>query len=406
MKNTTFLIIESFLFATFYFVYFKQYRKRKRIGISIYYVVVFCISSFLLWKPGTTTYYITYFLAYYLACFLGLIIFTKLNKKTMIGIIVIPNLILLIVYLSVIAIFNINIYLSRNLSSAWIVLIVQFILLLLSAKYLSNQKNPFIGDELVSFILNLIMLHALNFYVMNYTLIDDEMNISLLRGFLLLICSILATALTTMLRHQYEKKQKTEMEQIQRQMDLQNKYMDSQEQLHILKHDVQHILSTLSDSEMYNDDPKIQQYKEELSQIAIPIETGNKALNLVLNMKRDSAKEKGIDMGCMIHQGIEIPLSDDDLSLLMINVLDNAMDHIGGNKQIRVSMKQTEGYTVISVENTVDAPLKLIQVKDHIVPSDYEKGYGIKTVLNIVEKQSGLIEYKNENGWLICRILI
>lgn len=406
MKNTTFLIIESFLFATFYFVYFKQYRKRKRIGISIYYVVVFCISSFLLWKPGTTTYYITNFLAYYLACFLGLIIFTKLNKKTMIGIIVIPNLILLIVYLSVIAIFNINIYLSGNLSPAWIVHIVQFILLLLSAKYLSNQKNPFIGDELVSFILNLIMLHALNFYVMNYTLIDDEMNISLLRGFLLLICSILATALTTMLRHQYEKKQKTEMEQIQRQMDLQNKYMDSQEQLHILKHDVQHILSTLSDSEMYNDDPKIQQYKEELSQIAIPIETGNKALNLVLNMKRDSAKEKGIDMGCMIHQGIEIPLSDDDLSLLMINVLDNAMDHIGGNKQIRVSMKQTEGYTVISVENTVDAPLKLIQVKDHIVPSDYEKGYGIKTVLNIVEKQSGLIEYKNENGWLICRILI
>lgn len=405
MTKVFLLIIESILFAAFYFIYFEQTKRPKRWILTIYYFVVFYIGSLFLWIPGNT-YYLAYLFAYYLACFLGLIVLAKEKTKTLIGLVFVPNFIILSIYLVISLLFHLSLDSIIDFGTLCILFLLQFIAVLFIAKYMAQKKTFFELDEFIMLGIDIVLLHANQFYILNYTLFGRKLSQDIVTSMFCIIGSVFLFFITSEIRHSRENRQAIELERMSRQVDLQNKYMESQEQLHLLKHDVQHILSTLSDSSDLQDDPKIQKCKEELANISIPLNTGNKTLDIILNMKRDSAKEKGIDMFCSIDQDVSYPLNDEDLSLLMINLLDNAIDHIGTKKRMKVSLKQEKEYLVILVDNVVDTPLELTKVKDYVVPVLYENGYGIKTVLNIVQKQNGLIEYKNEDGWLSCKILI
>lgn len=406
MSIKFFLMLEAIIFAGFYFIFFEKLNLKKRLTLTLFYLIVFYIASLRLWMPGITTYYIPIVAVYYLISILGMFCLSKANIKTSVGLVLTSNFIMLFIYLLAIAYLDVDVCELMNYKTVVIIVCLQIILIIILSKYLSKKKNVFELDELTALILEMMLLYATNFYIMNYKLLDDVKHSDFVEGLLGVGIVVFFIFLMMEFRHIREAEQALKMEQMNRQIELQNKYMESQEQLHILKHDVQHILSTLSDTDVYKNDSKIQEYKKQLSNIAIPIETGNDTLDKILNIKRDTAIEKGIDISCTIDKDIKIPMIEEDLSLLMINLLDNAIDHVEDEKQIKVSIKQQEQYLVLGVDNTIKNEIELTKVKDHLVPSTYKKGFGIKTIINIVDKYDGLIEYKNDNGWLICRVIV
>lgn len=200
-------------------------------------------------------------------------------------------------------------------------------------------------------------------------------------------------------------KERSELELLQRELDLNKKFLASQEELHILKHDVQHILNTLAEKDNETLKKEINAKFDSISSIRIPYDTGNDALDNVLNVKRDVATSKGIAFICVTNIDNDLIFSDEDLSLIMINLLDNAIEHIGKGNRIEVFIKKIGTRLLVKISNSIDSPISLVG-NTYKIPSNYRNGYGVKTVQNIVKKYGGILNCSNENTMLISTISV
>lgn len=209
------------------------------------------------------------------------------------------------------------------------------------------------------------------------------------------------------IKEEIEQNAKSEYENmmLKQELSLNQKYLESQEELHILKHDLQHLLTTLSETS--NDDlkEKINKTLPIVSNIAIPIETGNTTLNTILNIKRDIAQQKNIEFISTVNISLPLPINDDDLSLILINALDNAIEHMGKEKRIVTIIKSINSSLSISITNSIDSKIELIG-DDLKVPKAIDKGYGIRTMQKIVDKYYGSVNYQQTNSEITCSITI
>lgn len=200
-----------------------------------------------------------------------------------------------------------------------------------------------------------------------------------------------------------KEKEKQEQELLKAELAINKKYLESQEELHILKHDVQHILSTIKEDNSSSISEKIDKSLETISKIAIPLDTGNKTLDSILNIKRDVAESKDITFICTANIDNDIILSDDDLTLLLINILDNAIDHIGKGKRIEVTIKKADSRLLIRVCNSIDEEIPLTG-NLYKIPENTNNGYGVKTIQKIVKKYNGVLDYSQDYNILTCAI--
>ena len=150
----------------------------------------------------------------------------------------------------------------------------------------------------------------------------------------------------------------------------------------------------------------ISQYEELVRNVPVPITTLSPAINHVLNIKREEALRKGIDFTASLNITHDINMEDSDLYLLLSNLLDNAIKHIGILKHIRVEMNDVEKMFRIRISNSI-AHAVLDKNGNFISSSkDIEHGYGIRTVESIVSKYDGFISYAEENGELTISVMV
>lgn len=90
----------------------------------------------------------------------------------------------------------------------------------------------------------------------------------------------------------------------------------------------------------------------------------------------------------------ENQIKDTDIVTILSNLIDNAIEtceKCNGQKMIKVKIKLNDAKdTIISVKNSVPKGYKFD--KNHIVTNKINKrihGYGIKNIINIVEKNEG-----------------
>lgn len=227
--------------------------------------------------------------------------------------------------------------------------------------------------------------------------------------------TILSLILLTVLLLQIQNennKEKTKREQelheqelLQSELALNKKYLASQEELHLLKHDVQHILTTISEkgSEITNEE--LQDKLKRISTLAIPFNTGNTSLDTILNIKKEAAENNDITFICTANIDNNLIINNEDLCLLMINLLDNAIEHIGEDKRIEVTIKKNNSKLLIKVSNSVDNEIPLIG-ELYKLPKSINNGYGIRTIQKIVTKYNGLLNYSQLENMLTCSISI
>ena len=146
--------------------------------------------------------------------------------------------------------------------------------------------------------------------------------------------------------------------------------------------------------------------QNELNQkVFIPVETISAPVNQILNIERQKAMTKGIHV--VYHLSIirEPLLSEDEIYMLLTNLLDNAIDHIGSGKEILVSISSDEEEFAISVRNSIDG-----KILDSSVQMPASKrpghGYGMMTVRNVVNRHHGYLSMSDEEGYFTIRILL
>ncbi len=148
--------------------------------------------------------------------------------------------------------------------------------------------------------------------------------------------------------------------------------------------------------------------QEEKLQVEQPIVCENEELSYLLTVKRQKCREAGISFHYVISTNLS-GISGIDLSILLGNLLDNAIEGIGKSreKKIDLQLQEQHGYYKITVQNSIDRTvlgnnLQLFTTKENT----YEHGFGIKSVRTVVDKYNGICEFSEEEGVFTAEVLL
>lgn len=169
---------------------------------------------------------------------------------------------------------------------------------------------------------------------------------------------------------------------------------------HEYKNQMMVISALVKKRELKNLDKYLDKTCEEIEHKIDSIDTNHVIVNAILNTKYQEAREKGIVFVLRINDLSDIPISDEDIVVILSNLLNNALEACekSDEKMIKTKFTMENGQIVISVANTyVDNPI--------IVNGSYQTskedasmhGMGIRNVKEVVDKYGGTCVIKHDN---------
>lgn len=126
-------------------------------------------------------------------------------------------------------------------------------------------------------------------------------------------------------------------------------------------------------------------------------------IRAMLNYKLSSAKEAGIDLRLNIHVPEKLNLGEYDLTIILGNLLDNAMEacrHIvEGPQFIALNLHYKPNYLILHMENPMQADRPLPEGTARTTKADTENhGFGLKNIEYLVNRHNGLMKIESETN--------
>lgn len=151
--------------------------------------------------------------------------------------------------------------------------------------------------------------------------------------------------------------------------------------------------------------------KEESLQSEV-VHSNHPAMDAILNRAYQEAAKQGVLMEFDINDLTKIEIPQEDLTILLSNLLDNAVEaarQLETYKRVIVRLIQRKKEFLISIRNTSNHSdicdlheFFKIYSKD---TQNYEHGFGIKNALRIVKKYHGVYAGNCKNGWFQITII-
>lgn len=138
------------------------------------------------------------------------------------------------------------------------------------------------------------------------------------------------------------------------------------------------------------------------------INTNHTTVNIILNQKYQTARDRGITMTFVINDLSGLTMPEEDLVTLLTNLLDNAIEaceqinreNPAAGTVIRFKMILEENQLILSVRNPVLHP---VPIRDNTVPTSKadpaHHGIGLSNVDLVVRRYNGTHVLKCEDGW-------
>jgi len=276
-----------------------------------------------------------------------------------------------------------------------------------STKLVVNDKNYFILG---------LLFFLCNFMTICFEAVAchfDNQDLFMLLGiYSTVLFIVLAIRLFILIHHHsiIQDKQQIQLDILRNQRVSNKKILEAQNNLYKLRHDMKHLIQVLNNPNIYNDKNAfkntIEEYEALVKNTVVPITTVSAPVNYVLNIKKEEAIRKGIDFTTTLNITHDINMEDSDIYLLLSNLLDNAIEHIGILKRIRVEMSDVGKMFKIKISNSIDHS---VLNKDGTFinnSNDPEHGFGIKTIESILQKYDGFISYSEDSNQLIASVII
>lgn len=138
---------------------------------------------------------------------------------------------------------------------------------------------------------------------------------------------------------------------------------------------------------------------------AFYIHTGNNTVDIILNSKVNVAQHHGIT--CTINAKIteKIDISDIDLSVILGNLIDNAIDATlkEENKNIHIQISQIKGILVVKIINYFSGEKIIFETAKN---NSLLHGIGLKSVKHLVNKYNGIFSIELKDNYVIALVTI
>lgn len=247
---------------------------------------------------------------------------------------------------------------------------------------------PVIPCWIISILLCLILTWQC--FVMSYEL--HPLYLIVLLG--LLYTNIMVIYYTNRINEQAQEKKMWEI--AEHHYAMQQEYYDQiriqQEETRALWHDISKYLRA---SQVENSASAEAQVQEMLNSIPCVVDVNNRIVSVILNEYLQIAKSSGVTLETDVHVPSELFITAADLYVLIGNTLDNAIEaceDIPTDRRV-ISLKLKVHNSILFYEVTNPYEEKhLFKVKGKY------HGYGLKNVNRCVERYSGKVDVKKENG--------
>lgn len=193
----------------------------------------------------------------------------------------------------------------------------------------------------------------------------------------------------------------------QNQMDMyrsmQKNYEQQRRYLHDYKNQLNCISGMISAGEAKEALAYISRLTGSLKKSTDYVNTNHRVVNIVLNQKYHEACEKGITMTMAINDLSGLTMSEEEIVILLVNLIDNAIEacaKLEHNKVIQFKMLLEDGQLICSIRNPAAEP---VHIKGKLVSTSKknvdEHGIGLMNVDAVVRKNGGTSILKYEDGW-------
>jgi len=180
----------------------------------------------------------------------------------------------------------------------------------------------------------------------------------------------------------------------------QDSLMDHIKEIRVIKHDIRHYLLTL---DSYLQENNVEKAKEELRKYIknFPsqklIYCNNAVLNSLLVYYEDKLKMNQVEAKIMIRDIDEIQLSDQDVSVLFGNLLENACDAAisctNTKRFVHVKSMLFQNQYIFTIENTYNNEIMTDHKGNRFSTKHDGLGIGMESAKMIVEKHNGTIQH-------------
>ncbi|MDY4413176.1 MAG: GHKL domain-containing protein [Ruminococcus sp.] len=270
-----------------------------------------------------------------------------------------------------------------------------------------------------------LMLHHIELLMISFTLIVSIILISLVRNVIyeinghyneflvILLCVLLLNIVQYYIVIYISKKNIAEKnislmhKQIEMQEDNIHNLEKQYDEITKIRHDMKNYLyCALNLAKQGDNNAELIKYLENLSKNKIDkiidyVQVNRKILSIIINSKIGTAKNKNINIQCMVMSELE-NISDIDVGILIANLLDNAIEACEKNKkesEIILKLWSNAGYYCINIMNTVETDVLINN--PHLVTSKKNKmmhGIGLNSVKDIVQKYNGMINFEQKSN--------
>lgn len=250
-----------------------------------------------------------------------------------------------------------------------------------------------------------ILFQSLNFEMLTYNMLTIEIVLFLVINLsVFYLYDRLAAKVTESAEHQIRLQ---EQAGYIRQYEIMKTSMES---IKGLSHDLRNLFMTLHTLVESGNNEELINYIEEMESITQAqksyIETKNTILDSILNYKIFEAESKGIVIVPDIIFPADIKLDAYDLTVILGNLLDNAIE-ASGCREIRITIRYIKGCMTIKVLNGFEGTV-FYDTNGRIESKKQElcHGLGISNVERVIEKYNGMMELKENNQMFTAFVLL
>ena len=171
-----------------------------------------------------------------------------------------------------------------------------------------------------------------------------------------------------------------------------------------LRHDIKHhilmVQSLLSEGDIAKAEAYLNEYLDTVNQYAVMNLCSNLIVNMVVSHYYALAKENDIDFKVRINVPKELPIQDSDLSVLLGNLLENAITAVFSAPEnqckIDLNMIIAGKILVVTVDNGFGGKLSYVNGEYQSTKPNH-RAFGLKSIMAIAEKYNGHAEFTHED---------
>lgn len=152
--------------------------------------------------------------------------------------------------------------------------------------------------------------------------------------------------------------------------------------------------------------------RESIDKLGMKVETGNAVLDTILTQKNQYCLENDINFTVMANGQLLSKMSVMDISSLIGNALDNAIEYVERlkNKDQRlITLKLTNKGQMVILRIDIFFIDKLESLDDLPKTSKSDKenhGYGLKSIQYVAEKHNGNMSINVKDNWFTVNIML